>query len=177
MVSAFQSTHPHGVRRTSVSSKYSLYCVSIHAPAWGATRRASKMLHTEIVSIHAPAWGATRYSGRNFSKSGFQSTHPHGVRLGVHSRIMLIGCFNPRTRMGCDVLPFHLNTPSIVFQSTHPHGVRLKRNLITAKSSEFQSTHPHGVRQGFAVAFTANNSFNPRTRMGCDIVDVIFRSL
>ena len=39
--------------------------VSIHAPAWGATREAH--LERKGVSIHAPAWGATSqraYAGR-----------------------------------------------------------------------------------------------------------------
>jgi hypothetical protein len=34
-------------------------CVSIHAPAWGATKRFSEEDLFERVSIHAPAWGAT----------------------------------------------------------------------------------------------------------------------
>ena len=54
----FQSTHPHGVRR-SITIDVHAICVSIHAPAWGATLRAS---------FHDFA-------------AMFQSTHPHGVRL------------------------------------------------------------------------------------------------
>jgi len=33
--------------------------VSIHAPAWGATRLAMRSYAEMVVSIHAPAWGAT----------------------------------------------------------------------------------------------------------------------
>ena len=33
--------------------------VSIHAPAWGATRNQSDYANIGLVSIHAPAWGAT----------------------------------------------------------------------------------------------------------------------
>ncbi len=33
--------------------------VSIHAPAWGATRPGRSNDNPHIVSIHAPAWGAT----------------------------------------------------------------------------------------------------------------------
>ena len=33
----------------------------------------------------------------------FQSTHPHGVRLGgLHNDPQIIDRFNPRTRTGCD---------------------------------------------------------------------------
>ena len=76
----FQSTHPRGVRppvppgippvpgfnpRTRVGCDQ-LWCrryndedvVSIHAPAWGATRRRSRSERSCWVSIHAPAWGA-----------------------------------------------------------------------------------------------------------------------
>ena len=39
--------------------------VSIHAPAWGATRATGqRRLELLEVSIHAPAWGATEYPGR-----------------------------------------------------------------------------------------------------------------
>ena len=77
--------------------------VSIHAPAWGATRTRSEQQScnegfnprtrvgcddqiaalgvTDTVSIHAPAWGATL----------------QGCASSVHTT-----CFNPRTRVGCD---------------------------------------------------------------------------
>jgi len=34
--------------------------VSIHAPAWGATKLIRRLVHIRQVSIHAPAWGATK---------------------------------------------------------------------------------------------------------------------
>ena len=38
----------------------------------------------------------------------------------------------------------------------------------------FQSTHPHGVRQISTMSVKRKNSFNPRTRMGCDkILDYV----
>ena len=79
----FQSTHPRGVRRDPhyITSRnpggfnprtrvgcdtihlfipFTIYWVSIHAPAWGATlSSAGEKSHPEGVSIHAPAWGAT----------------------------------------------------------------------------------------------------------------------
>ena len=33
--------------------------VSIHAPAWGATKQQKMLDAQKAVSIHAPAWGAT----------------------------------------------------------------------------------------------------------------------
>ena len=82
------------------------------------------------VSIHAPAWGATRTARCNRATvMWFQSTHPRGVRPAGHkdchrSRDGRRKRFNPRTRVGCDG-----SVPSAVcntseFQSTHPRGVR-----------------------------------------------------
>ena len=80
-VSIFQSTLPRGERRfpQSISSRWEQ--ISIHAPAWGATRDRGSTHETVIfqstlprgerrvlripllqlhsISIHAPAWGAT----------------------------------------------------------------------------------------------------------------------
>ena len=56
--------------------------VSIHAPAWGATRQP--ILPKEgllSVSIHAPAWGATYHLRETDKRTDvFQSTRPHGAR-------------------------------------------------------------------------------------------------
>ena len=56
----FQSTLPHGERRVKFIWGFKRYAVSIHAPAWGATKAHLRLCYTELVSIHAPAWGATR---------------------------------------------------------------------------------------------------------------------
>ena len=145
--------------------------VSIHAPAWGATRfhmRERPCIYT--VSIHAPAWGATRKHHR----------------LQFHIR-----CFNPRTRVGCDLgLPasalssclFQSTHPRGVrhdgvtqgvtvrkFQSTHPRGVRHRWTLQHELAGVFQSTHPRGVRPGlWCKRGRPTGRFNPRTRVGCD---------
>ena len=55
----FQSTHPHGVRRYWYGDGWHGQAVSIHAPAWGATKDRNDKDMVKNVSIHAPAWGAT----------------------------------------------------------------------------------------------------------------------
>src|SRR5690606_33965310 len=79
----FQSTRPRGARRPHTKPRRMIEHVSIHAPAWGATRRRSaarprgpprfnprarvgrdrfrwgECWGDIVVSIHAPAWGAT----------------------------------------------------------------------------------------------------------------------
>ena len=122
----FQSTHPRGVRpdghggrapspsgfnpRTRVGCDLgqpldlgSQRPVSIHAPAWGATRMAEHRSRKYAVSIHAPAWGAT-------------SVRP--LCPGPAA------CFNPRTRVGCDERATSARSMTMWFQSTHPRGVR-----------------------------------------------------
>ena len=56
----FQSTRPRGARLVR-GRHYRIWAeVSIHAPAWGATRGGKQGNWGGDVSIHAPAWGATR---------------------------------------------------------------------------------------------------------------------
>nr|CBX28939.1 hypothetical protein N47_B20850 [uncultured Desulfobacterium sp.] len=61
-----------------------IFYVSIHAPAWGATADFWYNAVRLNVSIHAPAWGATCRD---------LCSHARGC------------CFNPRARMGRDLLP------------------------------------------------------------------------
>ena len=101
--SEFQSTRPRGARHAGADARAGGGRVSIHAPAWGATRfgvRPGQCQHVSIhapawgatppwslrlaeivVSIHAPAWGATRASLSLPTRSLFQSTRPRGARL------------------------------------------------------------------------------------------------
>ena len=55
----FQSTRPRGARPNTRIVVDKPIIVSIHAPAWGATRLAQDSQSDKEVSIHAPAWGAT----------------------------------------------------------------------------------------------------------------------
>jgi hypothetical protein len=65
--------------------------------------RAGSRRHRGHVSIHAPAWGATRPA----------RTLPPLVRS-----------FNPRARVGRDVVPAVSVAPPPLFQSTRPRGAR-----------------------------------------------------
>ena len=122
--------------------------VSIHAPAWGATRKKGLDLHLTPVSIHAPAWGATMMDWQLLpAQLLFQSTHPRGVRPGPGNPHRLLGWF----------------------QSTHPRGVRLGHiGDGFAQPGLFQSTHPRGVRPPSPPHGDQGRGFNPRTRVGCD---------
>ncbi len=76
--------------------------VSIHAPAWGATFTTRRWQHHVKVSIHAPAWGATIAEWGALELDVFRSTPPHGGRRFERPSSSLIACFDPRPRMGGD---------------------------------------------------------------------------
>ena len=80
---------------------------------------------------------------------GFQSTHPHGVRLNVDIISQTCKCyFNPRTHTGCDRVS-NLPIPTGLLISIHAPtrgATRLSGDGNNIQLSIFQSTHPHGVR-------------------------------
>ena len=61
--------------------------------------------------------------------------------------LYLYGCFNSRTREGCDVSFLRSEYRRPVFQFTHPGGVRRARGVLLCLACvQFQFTHPGGVR-------------------------------
>ena len=101
------------------------HLISIHAPAWGATRLILQWFVDEMISIHAPAWGATHLAGNNSDS---------------------VLDFNPRSRMGSDITRRKSLFTQLVFQSTLPHGERRKSQACRMQRQIFQSTLPHGER-------------------------------
>ena len=55
----FQSTRPRGARLGAFADAHGRGCLSIHAPARGATRLRLVQMRSGLLSIHAPARGAT----------------------------------------------------------------------------------------------------------------------
>ncbi len=138
-------------------------------PHGGRPASVTSSLRMALVSIHAPAWGAT-----------------HACRGNHNGR----QCFNPRPRLGGDLLSLSSLNLISLFQSTPPHGGRRLLRITTTYSVRFQSTPPHGGRQSddvfleFLVLFQSTPPhggrpfqtscsqhsfcFNPRPRMGGD---------
>ena len=148
-MTGFQSTHPRGVRRAGLLDFLRFLLVSIHAPAWGATFSLHVPVVQFPVSIHAPAWGATTLTASTTHQMApFQSTHPRGVR--------------------------HLPTAFLyfcaMFQSTHPRGVRLCQLFKMDRNSPVSIHAPAWGATGPSLQQSAIlQSFNPRTRVGCDV--------
>ena len=97
----FQFTPPRGGRLMQSCTIRSISRISIHAPAWGATRSCATKLappnfnsrprvggdplahilrRQTAISIHAPAWGATKIRLKFSAISTFQFTPPRGGR-------------------------------------------------------------------------------------------------
>jgi len=139
--------------RTGCDGKGNAYSlelfVSTHAPARGATARVHLTPNCILVSTHAPARGATTARALSSgNSSSFQPTHPHGVR--------------PR-RSEADGERVRVSTHAPARGATGTPAHQRRRCLL------FQPTHPHGVRHIKGLCYTVNrDSFNPRTRTGCD---------
>ena len=121
----FQSTLPHGERRTLGKIRVpdlgrfnprSRTGSELGAPAAASRQDVQSTLphgerlacpphcrHWREVSIHAPARGATARSPSTAAASAFQSTLPHGERPGGPRRPPASRRFNPRSRTGSDV--------------------------------------------------------------------------
>ena len=149
----FQSTHPQGVRRPSLSSlAVNLACFNPR------TRRGCDD------------------GGRCRCVSAVQSTHPQGCDLTSRCmqgascfnharrcdrracRHTCVPCFNPRTRRGATQI-LYVWVFIAQFQSTHPQGVRQVATPISAWAYMFQSTHPQGVRPNASNKITATALF------------------
>ena len=165
----FQSTRPQGAR-LGVDLQYRCAnCVSIHAPARGATRcstrggsnrefqstrpqgaRQRPLHHRGLhlhVSIHAPARGATR-CGDPFPWAywGFNPRARKGRDWMHQLRPTPPSCFNPRARKGRDPWPCLWDRGRGRFNPRARKGrdSRCPSGLILEK--RFQSTRPQGAR-------------------------------
>ena len=145
--SAFQSTHPRGVRPRPALRPGAMSCFNPRTrvgcddgTAWEigfayafqsthprGVRHCGKLLARGwiVVSIHALAWGATAGAGAGLQHPAVSIHAPAwGATSGARPASAAIIGFNPRTRVGCDLFPDERLSPV--------------------------------------------QSFNPRTRVGCD---------
>ena len=120
--------------------------VSIHAPAWGATRNSNRSSTFQKVSIHAPAWGATDAAQASTLLKSFQFTRPHGARRPTPCASTRVSRFNSRARMGRDPSTRTLAHATGRFNSRARMGRDSACRWRTAGQTPFQFTRPHGAR-------------------------------
>src|SRR5690606_31707056 len=85
--------------------------------------------------------------------------------------------FNPRPRVGGDVLQRLPRQILVLFQSAPPRGGRLNPVIKAAAEFEFQSAPPRGGRPGFDFGMVGIKSFTPRPRVGGDFGWVAARGI
>ena len=165
--------------------------VSIHAPAWGATRTNLIWRNGSIVSIHAPAWGATCYLYTPLAPLPFQFTLPRGERLSSHSTSSAARWFQftlPRGERPA-VRPRHHPQPAVsihapawgatfsAWSSERLVEVSIHAPAWGATYQEdrarfaraFQFTLPRGERPGCPPPTIRSCCFNSRSRVGSDM--------
>ena len=100
---AFQSTRPRGARRCGARR----YCMG---GKFQSTR--PRGARPQELQLHA-------------LKGKFQSTRPRGARLESKEKLDCNNIsFNPRARVGRDLLVLPLGIHNLLFQSTRPRGAR-----------------------------------------------------
>ena len=121
------------------------------------------------ISIHAPAWGATRHKDQWRQQDQFQSTLPHGERPCPSARYPYPwGNFNPRSRMGSDMTSSPrwmrwLNfNPRSRMGSDPLRGGDVLNLLISIHAPAW------GATWATPPCSQASTNFNPRSRMGSD---------
>ncbi len=173
--------------------------ISIHAPAWGATGVSCQYHFSQSISIHAPAWGATSSSASTSATARFQSTLPRGERpmrlreapelphISIHApawgatartlfTTRISSDFNPRSRVGSDVLArCSIHLPN-AFQSTLPRGERRNSYAFPLLVRVFQSTLPRGERQVKQVARSALYRFQSTLPRGERLRELVYNS-
>ena len=137
------------MRPATVRHEGNQHEVSIHAPVRGATTQPLVMGAGPRVSIHAPVRGATGLKMMRLpGMPVFQSTHPYGVRLpGLRSP-------GPLLRVS-----IHAPVRGATFVSWSFCG-----DMIVSIHAPVRGATLLGGR-----GCLTTNSFNPRTRTGCDM--------
>ena len=131
-----------------IASRDELIYISIHAPAWGATFLLLCVLRPLEISIHAPAWGAT---------PPHTSVHLHG---GISIHAPAWGATGSFTEDG-DYIPISIHAPAWGATIYPPQTICFPLISIHAPA--------WGATQQYRQNLHCTSYFNPRTRVGCDV--------
>ena len=125
---------------------------------------------TAGISIHAPAWGATRDSFRQRNVLlHFNPRARVGRDFTLLTRTRATRHFNPRARVGRDGFELLPQVVVDVFQSTRPRGARHEGEPLTVSLVLISIHAPAWGATQFAASDAAERRhFNPRARVGRD---------
>ena len=139
--------------------------VSIHAPAWGATRGYTAPRTHQPVSIHAPAWGATAPAGAPGPTTKFQSMPPRGGQPRTPRRLAG-GSFNPCPRVGGNGGGWEGRTSLSRFQSMPPRGGQRRDGPQSRAGACFNPCPRVGGNRRPRARPLHRGGFNPCPRVG-----------
>ncbi len=144
-------------------------CISIHAPARGATHKVFEYANDSIISIHAPARGATYCRGSGIcASSNFNPRSREGSDKRFNSIVKLLAYFNPRSREGSDTSYMFLIRDARISIHAPARGATLVEMSYGVTICLFQSTLPRGERRKRCPQSSQIIHFNPRSREGSD---------
>ena len=128
------------------------------------------MAPTTTVSIHAPAWGATRGFCRLAATSIRFNPRARVGRDGQpHLHLFICGGFNPRARVGRDSNTSPNVATPFEFQSTRPRGARHDMSDTPDRDTRVSIHAPAWGATMLAFSFGPRKlRFNPRARVGRD---------
>ena len=152
----FQFTLPRGERPFGADYLYPFLCVSIHAPAWGATKeRLSPSLDPTSFNSRSRV-GSDIYP---FTNAPFWQCFNSRSRVGSDDIVTYSGgqspCFNSRSRVGSDRLRSWRGRKMNRFNSRSRVGSDLRLLSWQLVVVMFQFTLPRGERQAFCRVLVA----------------------
>ncbi|RZB30652.1 MAG: hypothetical protein SRB1_02932 [Desulfobacteraceae bacterium Eth-SRB1] len=146
--------------------------VSIHAPAWGATVNGFCFLAGLYEFQSTPPHGGrpTRATLDTLFSVRFQSTPPHGGRHTIAIIVLISIGFNPRPRMGGDMIKRLRSRQSIVSIHAPAWGATLGvGGHFSTMSVSIHAPAWGATASTSMLIFNCGLRFNPRPRMGGDI--------
>ena len=166
----FQPTLPRGERRLIMKVRYTIYNISTHAPARGATSyhpsrglcllyfnprsREGSDTNTCVITLILHVFQPTLPRGERLRRtpdtplSPAISTHApaRGATASTLSTLGTLVDFNPRSREGSDLICRNRERERMRFQPTLPRGERLQSVCNALTQAAFQPTLPRGER-------------------------------
>ena len=163
LIRLFQSAPPHGGRRAEDRARDDWKCVSIRAPARGATHRY--VPYDRVMGFQS----APPHGGRRSAASLLVSNAPpHGGRLGTSFTLAGFFSFNPRPRTGGD-------WPRLQHGQLQPSfnpRPRTGGDLVLDRVGQRRHVSIRAPARGATPArraVSAGHCFNPRPRTGGDV--------
>ena len=175
---SFQSTRPRGARHISPSADLTGSVFQSTCPRGARRDEAGVLQHESLVSIHAPAWGATRRSPR--CRPRCRCFNPR-ARVGRDAGPSAPACrparFNPRARVGRDVPGAPTNTAIVCFNPRAHMGRDETTRTATLRPTSFNPRAHVGRDATYSMIARWQTSFNPRARAGRDLLKSFIHDL